>query len=87
MLPWQIHVSLIEPDAIATPIWTKIASRARANTTPEGERLYGPIIPYLEEVAARAAKKGLPADHVAQAVVHALLASRPKTRYVVTKPM
>lgn len=34
LLPWQIHVSLIEPDAIATPIWTKIASRARANITP-----------------------------------------------------
>lgn len=69
LLPWRIHVSLIEPDAIATPIWTKIASRARANTTSEGERLHGPIIPYLEGVTARVANKGLPADHVTKAVV------------------
>lgn len=84
--PWKIQVSLIEPDAIATPIWTKIASRARSNFTPEAARLYGPILPYFEDVTARAATKGLPTDHVAKAVVHALQAKTPKTRYVVTKP-
>ena len=85
--PWQIQVSLIEPDAIATPIWTKIASRARSNFTPEAARLYGPILPYFEDVTARAVTKGLPTDHVTKAVVHALQATRPKTRYVVTKPI
>lgn len=85
--PWQIQVSLIELDAIATPIWTKIASRARGNTTPEGARLYGPIMPYLEGVTVRAAKKALPPDYVAKAVVHALQTKTPKTRYVVTKPI
>ena len=85
--PWQIQVSLIEPDAIATPIWTKIASRARGNMTPEGARLYGPITPYIEDITARGAKKGLPTDHVTKAVIHALQATTPKTRYVVTKPM
>ena len=85
--PWQVQVSLIEPDAIATPIWTKIASRARSNTTPEVAHLYGPIMPHLEGVAARTAKKGLPTEHVTKAVVHALQATPPKTRYVVTKPI
>jgi len=85
--PWQIQVSLIEPDAIATPIWMKIASRARGNITPEGAHLYGPIMPYIEDVTARAAKKGLSTDRVTKAVVHALQATTPKTRYVVTKPI
>jgi len=85
--PWRIHVSLVEPDAIATPIWTKIARRARRNFTPEAARLYGPILPYFEGVTARASTKGLSADHVAKAVVHALQATTPKTRYVVTKPI
>lgn len=85
--PWRIHVSLVEPDAIATPIWTKIARRARRNFTPEAARLYGPILPYFEDVTARASTKGLSTDHVAKAVVHALQATTPKTRYVVTKPI
>jgi NAD(P)-dependent dehydrogenase (short-subunit alcohol dehydrogenase family) len=85
--PWQIQVSLIEPDAIATPIWTKIASRARRNFTPEAAHLYGPILPYFEDVTTHAATKGLSTDHVTKAVVHALQATRPKTRYIVTKPI
>lgn len=85
--PWQIHVSPVEPDTIATPIWTKIARRARSNFTPEAARLYGPILPYFEGVTARATTKGLPTGRVAKAVVHALQAATPKTRYVVTKPL
>lgn len=85
--PWHIQVSLIEPDAIATPIWTKIVSWARSNITLEGTRLYGPIMPYIEGMTARAAKKGLPIYHVTKAVIHALQATKPKTRYVVTKPI
>lgn len=87
LLPWHIQVSLIEPDAIATPIWIKIANRARNNTTPEAEGLYGSILPYLEGVTARVAKKGLPPDYVTKVVLHALQATSPKTRYIVTKPL
>src|SRR5262249_26008353 len=87
MHPWRIHLSLVELHAIATPIWTKIARRARNNFTPEAARLYGPILPYIESVTARASTKALSTDHVAKAVIHALQATTPKTRYVVTKPI
>jgi NAD(P)-dependent dehydrogenase (short-subunit alcohol dehydrogenase family) len=85
--PWHILVSLVEPDAIATSIWTKIVRRAKENFTPAAVYLYGPILPYFEGVAAGAATKGLPTDHVTAAVMHALQATTPKTRYVVAKPL
>jgi NAD(P)-dependent dehydrogenase (short-subunit alcohol dehydrogenase family) len=84
--PWGIHVAVVEPGSIATPIWDKseeTAEKIERNLPPEGRRLYGAAIPALRAFAANTAKRGLPPDAVAKAVVHALTASRPKTRYLV----
>ena len=86
LLPWHLMVSLVEPFVIATPLWKKIAQRARENSTPEMQRLYGPLLTYVEDSMPRTGQSGLPADNVAKTVVHALTARTPKTRYVVTKP-
>jgi NAD(P)-dependent dehydrogenase (short-subunit alcohol dehydrogenase family) len=86
LLPWQMKVTLIEPFVIATPLWKKIAQRARGNSTPEMQRLYGPLLTYVDDGMPRTGQSGLPADNVAKTVVHALTAKTPKTRYVVAKP-
>ena len=86
LLPWQLKVTLVEPFVIATPLWKKIAQRARENSTEDVQRLYGPLLTYIDDSMPRTGQSGLPADDVAKTVVHALTTKTPKTRYVVTKP-
>jgi NAD(P)-dependent dehydrogenase (short-subunit alcohol dehydrogenase family) len=84
--PWGMHVAIVEPGAIATPIWQK--SRAAneelaAQSPPEVEQLYGKLIERIRAESANLGETGLPPIEVAKAVAHALTASRPKTRYLV----
>lgn len=84
--PWGLHVALVEPGGIATPIWER--SIAAADETlkmlpQQAMEYYGAAIPAVRASAARTAKTGTPAVEVAKAVEHALSAARPKTRYVV----
>lgn len=80
--PWNIHVSIVEAGEIDTPIWNKSlagADEMLASLPPQGRAWYGTV---LAGVRGRLAeRRGLPADRVAGAVVHALTARRPKTRY------
>lgn len=82
--PWGIHVCIIEAGDIETPIWSKSLAAADemiATLPPQGRAWYGAVLGRLRDRLGR--RRGLPADHVARVVVHALTASRPKTRYVV----
>lgn len=84
--PWGISVSIIEPGAVATPIWEKAAKNAEAMlgaVPPETFVLYAEAIEALRKAAAHAAKNAVDPLDVARAVEHALTASRPRTRYVV----
>lgn len=84
--PWGIDVALIEPGAVATPIWEKsrVAGLAlRQALTPDAERLYADAISAVERAAARSARQAISPDAVVRAVAHALTAPRPKTRYLV----
>lgn len=81
---WGIYVSVIQPGAIETDIWH--ASRERAirisgQFSPSDLERYGGIIARLQEV--RRPGRAIPARHVADRVVHALTARRPRVRYVV----
>jgi NAD(P)-dependent dehydrogenase (short-subunit alcohol dehydrogenase family) len=82
--PFRIEVSLVQPGAIATPIWDKSNAEAdaRLDATPaEARRLYGPLITAVRAMATKRAKDAIPVETVARAVVHALVAQRPRTRY------
>ncbi|MCS7007550.1 MAG: SDR family NAD(P)-dependent oxidoreductase [Thermoleophilia bacterium] len=83
--PWGIHVALLEPGSIATPIWRKGAAHAEelARATP-GERvaLYAERAARFREVAL-ARGPGADPDVVARAVERALTARRPKARILV----
>jgi short-subunit dehydrogenase len=84
--PWRIHVAVIEPGAVATPIWDKgrAAGAALKGALPAGAReLYGAAIEAVERAAGRAARHAMPTGAVVRAVAHALTAPRPKTRYLV----
>jgi NAD(P)-dependent dehydrogenase (short-subunit alcohol dehydrogenase family) len=72
-----VHVSLIEPGAVATPIWQRTLE---ASELPSGR--YRALAERLRELALEAADHGMPASVVANAVVEALTADRPRTRYV-----
>lgn len=83
---WGIEVSIVEPGAIATPIWEKSGKDATDLETAmpmEMRSLYAAVVTAVRKVVGEAAERAIAADAVAQAVEHALTASRPKTRYLV----
>lgn len=80
--PWGIAVSVVEPGAIATPIWEKGACTARhalKAMPPVALELYAPALSILENIQVH----GLPPTEVAKRVEHALTARRPRARYPV----
>lgn len=84
--PWNISVSVVEPGSVATPIWDKGSSLATAmaeRASPEIRQLYGAAIRTMEKIAQRESGKGMAPHRVAVAIAHALVAPRPRTRYVV----
>jgi NAD(P)-dependent dehydrogenase (short-subunit alcohol dehydrogenase family) len=86
MMQFGVGVSLVEPGAVATPIWDKGSDQAaelRERATPEQVELYGSVMDRFEKLFVEAGNSGVPADRVAGAVEHALTANKPKTRYVI----
>ena len=84
--PWGIHVALIEPGRIATPIWEKSLAESEALAARVDPALLARYQPALERMRAfvgRLNSRRLPPERVAQAVEHALFAPRPETRYVI----
>ena len=83
---WGIHVSVIEPGSFGTEIWRR-GSEAADSTIEripdEKRRLYADLIAAVRRLARRTEQRGRPPDAVVRAIVHALTASRPRTRYVV----
>lgn len=73
----DVHVSVIQPGTVATPIWRRTLD---ATELPTGR--YARIAESLKEMALEAGETGMPASVVANAVVHALTAPKPRTRYV-----
>ena len=81
-----IDVTVVEPGAIATPIWKKSGDAADALEA----RLAHPALPYyrahlesFRAVTGEAERHAVSADAVARAVEHALTSKRPRTHYLV----
>jgi NAD(P)-dependent dehydrogenase (short-subunit alcohol dehydrogenase family) len=86
MMPFGVEVSIVEPGAVATPIWDKGSeqiAQVRDEATPEYMQLYGESMEKFEQLFIDAGRGGVPPEEVAKAVEHALTARRPKTRYLV----
>jgi NAD(P)-dependent dehydrogenase (short-subunit alcohol dehydrogenase family) len=86
LAPWGVHVSIVEPGVIRTPIWKKgfrTIDDVRAELPERGRRLYDPFLSPMRRSFEGEAEDGIPPETVAKAVAHAVRSPRPKTRYVV----
>jgi NAD(P)-dependent dehydrogenase (short-subunit alcohol dehydrogenase family) len=84
--PWKIHVALIEPGAVVTPIWDRgreTADRLEAEMGPQARARYGKLADTIRSETEKIPDRGVEADEVAKAIEQALTDSRPKLRYVV----
>lgn len=84
--PWKIQVSVIQPGAVATPIWKVSLDRAKKNlekASPERRELYQKVIDALARRSGEPPKHAIPSERVARKIAHALTARRPKVRYLV----
>jgi NAD(P)-dependent dehydrogenase (short-subunit alcohol dehydrogenase family) len=82
--PWGIHVALIEPGMIKTPIWDK-ARQSAANASgllpEEAYKLYAAPLDSLRRMVQEPPAIAASPRRVALSVQHALESRRPKTRY------
>jgi len=86
--PWRIHVVVIEPGSVATPIWEKtrdLTMRLKAAFPEECLELYARPIRNMDAMVNLSERIGTPPDRVARKVLSALTARRPKTRYLVAR--
>ena len=77
--PWGIHVAIVEPGTIKTPMWT----RERPDPPDAALSLYGGRIAAFREFALKRSANGAPPEVVAGVVAHVLTAERPRARYLV----
>ena len=82
---WGIHVALIEPASIATPIWEKslAAGDELEAARPELAAMYRADMEAVRQAVRQAAETAMPVERVVRAVLHALTARRPRIRYPV----
>lgn len=86
LAPAGVAVAIIEPGTIRTPMVGKFSAAARKaqEETPDAlDDLYGRPVRALERAMLGHISTGSPPEVVAQAVLHALTATKPKTRYPV----
>ncbi len=83
--PWHIFVILIEPGPVTTPIWEKGETATATDRAALGDHSpYSPYLPGVRRATRRAAARGVPPERIALAIVHALTAPHPRSRYLLT---
>lgn len=83
---WGIGVAIVEPGSVKTPIWDKAIASGNElleGASPEEAALYGADVEAMLQASQEMARTGMPVELVVRAVVHALFARRPRTRYPV----
>ncbi len=86
--PWGIHVVLVEPGSINTEAVDKVesdAERVLEQMGPDNRARYAGPFRSMTRQAVDRSRHGSSPDGVADAVLHALTARRPRTRYLVGK--
>jgi NAD(P)-dependent dehydrogenase (short-subunit alcohol dehydrogenase family) len=84
--PFGMSVSIVEPGAIETPIWQKggeAREQVLATADPDILALYAPVGRFFKRTFYDQSK--LPPEKVADVVLDAFTAKRPKARYLIGK--
>jgi NAD(P)-dependent dehydrogenase (short-subunit alcohol dehydrogenase family) len=82
----DVKVIVIEPGAIATPIWDRGVATADAlwaAMPAEAHARYGALVEGMRGQAVKLAAEGAPVDEAAAVIVKALTSPRPRPRYVI----
>jgi len=85
LAPFKIKVLLIEPGAIATPIWNRgrAAGQELESSDPEGNARYADQIAAVTKMAERLGRTGLDPSVPARVILDALQKDNPAPRQVV----
>lgn len=86
LAPIGIRVTLIEPGVVATAIWergSKAGEEVLAQLSATALDQYSGQIAVARNDAARAARRGIPAQRAASVIVKALTSRNPRPRYLV----
>ena len=80
----NIHVSLVEPGSVKTPIWGKARVTAGGlEIPPELQEQYGRVPAAFAKVLTDTERRGVAPEQVAATIERALTARRPRARYLV----
>ena len=82
----DVKVIVIEPGAIATPIWDRGIATADAlwEAVPaDGHARYGKLVNGMRSRAKELGSTGIPAEDAAAVIVEALTTEKPRARYVI----
>lgn len=85
---WRIHVALVDPGATDTAIFGKTLGRLdamSASLAEKGERRYDAQIAALRKTVEKTAADTAPPIQLAKAIGEALMADKPKARYLAGK--
>jgi len=81
-----VRVVVVEPGAIATPIWGKgreVGDEIVARGDAAARARYAGLIAAIRKAAETNARDGLPPSAVAEVIGEAMTADRPRTRYLI----
>jgi NAD(P)-dependent dehydrogenase (short-subunit alcohol dehydrogenase family) len=82
----EVKVIVIEPGAIATPIWDRGIARADAiweTVPPVGQTRYGALRTTLRDRGKQLGTEGVPVEEAAAVIVNALTTAKPRARYII----
>ena len=88
LAPAAIGVSLVEPSAVKTPIWSKGRDSREALLAllpPQAMERYGAQMEAMFAQVEREEHGAMPVEDVARAILHAVTAPKPKARYLLGK--
>jgi len=81
---WGMHVASVQPGAIETAMWDKARQYDwTAEASAQDLDLYGKAYQAFRKFEEQNASGAVPCDTVSRAILHALTAKRPRTRYLV----
>jgi NAD(P)-dependent dehydrogenase (short-subunit alcohol dehydrogenase family) len=82
--PWNIAVSVVQPDSVATPIWDKACSNidpTHNGGNAESQELYASVIRNTRRQSLTYKRVGLTTEVVVRSILHSLNDRRPKPYY------